>query len=190
MKKKNLFHIGLIILTLLSFTSCVQNKEKITEINKESLWTESLKQEFIKENSPTTEFEKFALTKLIAENEFEKNINQIDSIFKSPNFESFKQEISRKYTVVIDSLVGKTEKEIELLIGQPNKKEQVSPSGTPCPCNKYTYIYDLIEIVFINGKSDWITVNNESKYVLIYNTESYQFADWFEDYAYVKAFTK
>jgi hypothetical protein len=76
------------------------------------------------------------------------------------------------------------------LLGQPNSKEQVSPSGTPCPCNKYNYIYDLIEIVYINGKADWITVNNEPKYILIHNSGNYQSADWFDDYAYVKAFTK
>lgn len=42
----------------------------------------------------------------------------------------------------------------------------VKPSNTPCentPCEKANYQSDKFEIVFINDKSDWITINKLSE---------------------------
>jgi hypothetical protein len=191
MKKKQLI-LGTIFSLIILFTSCgKKNKEQTIESLKKSFWTDNLKQEFIKKHNPKTDFDKFLLKEIITEKEFEKKPNELDSYIQSPEFENYKHTKSKEYRVVIDNLVGKSENEIATLLGQPNSKEQVSPSGTPCPCNKYNYIYDLIEIVYINGKADWITINNiDPTYIIIHNFDKYQSVNWFDDYIYLKAFTQ
>lgn len=182
-KGKTLLVLSISIFLLLP--SCVNNST-----SKSSKWTEKLKQEFVKENNPQTDFEKFALLELISINEFDKNKNQLDSILNSSGYDEFKKEASKRYVFVVDTIAGKSEKEIEVFLGKPNKKEEVSPSGLPCSCNKYTYIYGLIEIVYINGKSDWITINTKPGNALVKKGGSYQSVDFFDDYVYVKVSTK
>lgn len=67
----------------------------------------------------------------------------------------------------IKSIAGKTVPEIEKVLGKPSSNTLVQPSGTPCkqsPCTKLGYKDDMIEIVFINGKADWITINETDKF--------------------------
>lgn len=50
---------------------------------------------------------------------------------------------------------------VEKHLGAATKMEDVSPSNTPCPpCPKYSFQNGGIEIVFINGVADWITIKN------------------------------
>lgn len=63
----------------------------------------------------------------------------------------------------LKKIVGKTPDEIESILGKPEKIEKVSPNNTPCKessCNKNFYKEGTLEIVFINNKADWITINN------------------------------
>ncbi|WP_369764616.1 hypothetical protein [Flavobacterium sp. WC2429] len=69
--------------------------------------------------------------------------------------------------IKVKTIIGKTEKEIEKILGKPDSSEKVSPSNTPCkdePCTKMFYQKNKFEIVYINGKSDWITINNISDF--------------------------
>jgi hypothetical protein len=71
------------------------------------------------------------------------------------------------------TIVGKTEIEIEKILGKAESSEKVSPSGTPCknsPCEKKFYKKNKFEIVYINGKSDWITINDVSTFT--FNAEN------------------
>ncbi|KAF2518314.1 hypothetical protein E0W68_09845 [Flavobacterium salilacus subsp. salilacus] len=73
----------------------------------------------------------------------------------------------------ITKIAGQEKEEVEKILGSPNNTESVSPSNTPCkeiPCEKCFYKNDKFEIVYINGKADWITINNVSDYELDKNT--------------------
>jgi hypothetical protein len=71
--------------------------------------------------------------------------------------------------VNLSSISGKTLAEVEAVLGKAESTEKASPSGTPCkenPCDKAFFQSGKYEIVFINGKADWITINNLSEYTL------------------------
>lgn len=73
----------------------------------------------------------------------------------------------------IRTIVGKTETEIEKILGKAERSEKVSPSVTPCkntPCKKKFYKKNKFEIVYIDGKSDWITINDVSNFT--FNAEN------------------
>jgi hypothetical protein len=62
-------------------------------------------------------------------------------------------------TIKISDIAGKSPSEVAKILGSPTSTETVKPSGTPCPCPKQSYRDGKIEIVFIAGKADWITIN-------------------------------
>jgi len=67
----------------------------------------------------------------------------------------------------VKTIIGKTESEIEKTLGKAESSEKVSPSSTPCknnPCEKKFYQNNKFEIVYIDGKSDWITINDVSTF--------------------------
>lgn len=176
---------------LLTFNSCGNQNSKTKEgieSKKQSLWSESLKNDFIQKNSKN-EFEKFILSELIIENEYDKNQTDLSKYIKTKDFEEYKNLKTKQFIVNVDNLANKSKPDIEKLIGKPNHKEKVKPSKTPCPCDKYHYINDLIEIVFINEKADWITVNNTPSFVKA-DESTYKSIDKFDDYTYVKVNTK
>jgi hypothetical protein len=156
---------------------------------KKSLWTESAKRKIFKDFSKT-DYDKYVLTELISYYDSIKSPDELREYILSEGYQNYRQMINNSYKVTIEDLAGKSKKVIEKLLGEPNNKDKVSPSGTPCPCDKYNYIYDLIEIVFINGKADWITVNNKPENVIVKKPERYQSINQFSDYTYVKVFTR
>lgn len=193
MKKMNLF-VAPLLVGLFVISSCTdQNSKKVetsvTEPKQQSLWTDSLKTDFIT-NYSTMDFDKFVLRELISNNEYVKNPTELKEYIQTQEYENFKNSRTKFYVVIIDNLSGKNKKEIEKIIGQPNRKETVNPSGTPCPCDKYNYLNDLVEIVFIKDKADWITVNNSSSFAKINNSATFQSVNRFDDYTYVKVTTK
>lgn len=186
--------MGFSIIGLLSISSCTNQNSKqtenvVSEPQKQSFWTDSLKTDFITKNSKT-DFDKFLFTELIEKYEFDKNISDLQVFIQTQEFENYKTSKTKTYVVNVDNLAGKSKGEIEKILGQPNYKEKVNPSKTPCPCDKYNYLNDLVEIVFINGKADWITINNMSSYAIVENSSSYQSVNRFDDYTYVKVKTK
>ena len=73
--------------------------------------------------------------------------------------------------IVLDlkKIAGKNKTEVDKVLGKSEKVETFSASNTPCkntPCEKVYYQKDKYEIVFINGKADWITINDLSQYDL------------------------
>ncbi|MFV5685891.1 hypothetical protein ACM55I_10600 [Flavobacterium sp. GB2R13] len=77
--------------------------------------------------------------------------------------------VNSKKEIIIDvsSIIGKNKTEIEKILGKPDNVEMIKPSNTPCvnvPCEKANYQSDKFEIVFINDKSDWITINKVSEF--------------------------
>ncbi|MGE8344048.1 MAG: hypothetical protein ACN6OI_23710 [Flavobacterium sp.] len=74
---------------------------------------------------------------------------------------------TKEVIVDIKKIVGKNKEEVAKILGKSDKVEPFSESSTPCkdiPCEKAFYQKDKFEIIFINGKSDWITINDLSKY--------------------------
>ena len=71
--------------------------------------------------------------------------------------------------VNLKAIAGKSIAEVETVLGKPESTEKVSPGETPCkenPCDKASYQSGKFEIVFINGKADWITINNVADHEL------------------------
>ncbi|MEN9612944.1 MAG: hypothetical protein RLZZ628_3758 [Bacteroidota bacterium] len=79
------------------------------------------------------------------------------------------QEVSVSKIIPIQSLVGKSEKDVAQILGKGEQSEKVKPRNTPCQdkgCDKIAYQAGKYNVVYINGKADWITINNVSEYVL------------------------
>lgn len=91
--------------------------------------------------------------------------------------------------IKISNIAGKTSNEVDKYLGAPTSTETVNPSHTPCPCEKNFYKNGEIEVVFMEGKADWITVNLPASEIDI--SGSYSSLQQFEDptYTYVKVTT-
>jgi hypothetical protein len=111
-------------------------------------------------------------------------------MIKSAYFENFKKTYAKEYKFEISKIALKSKKEIESLFGSPIKKEKVNPSNTSCPCDKWTYLGDMIEIVYIGGKADWITLYNSGTNIDIGEISTYLSVNNFDDYTYIKVKTK
>jgi hypothetical protein len=62
----------------------------------------------------------------------------------------------------IKKLAGKSPKQVQQLYGKPDASTPTTIRSGPCkglPCKSYTYQHGRIEVVFINNKADWVTVN-------------------------------
>lgn len=84
----------------------------------------------------------------------------------------------------LSKIAGKNLSEVESYLGKFTKSEKVNPLGVSCPCRKYYFKGDEIEIVFINDKADWITISKPSW--LNVDVKKYQDLMYFESYTYVK----
>lgn len=76
-------------------------------------------------------------------------------------------KVERVNVIDIKNVAGKSEIEVEKILGKPNKLEPFSESSTPCKntiCKKAYYQNNKFEIIFINDKADWITINDLSEY--------------------------
>lgn len=58
----------------------------------------------------------------------------------------------------VPAIAGKSQAQVEVLLGPPVSSSSTNPSGTSCPCPKNTYKGD-IEVIYMNGVADWITIN-------------------------------
>jgi len=67
-------------------------------------------------------------------------------------------EIKDKFQVA--AIAGRSPEEVEKVLGKPMFSGSVSPMGlATCPCQQKNYQYGLVEVIYIGGKADWITVN-------------------------------
>jgi len=190
---KNSLKILSFLIFSISINSCknkgIDDNKKIEhETIKQSNWTDSLKSSFISSNSQT-DFDKFVLREVISQIEFEKTDKELEEYLKTVDYEVYKKSMTKYFIVNVDNLARKSKDAIERLLGKPNETEKVSPSNTPCPCDKYFYLEGLIEIVFINGQADWITINNVPSKIIVDYPDTYQSIDEFDDYTYVKVNT-
>jgi hypothetical protein len=83
----------------------------------------------------------------------------------------------------VDLIAGQTPAGVDAVLGAPIASEQVSPSNTPCPCPKVVY-RGGIEVVYINGRADWLTVNLPPEQVQA--AGRYVSVDRFPSYTYIK----
>ncbi|MFV8442553.1 hypothetical protein [Flavobacterium sp. LB2P44] len=76
----------------------------------------------------------------------------ISALFLVSCGNSKKENDSNKNIIDVKTIIGKTESEIEKILGKAENSE------------KKFYQKNKFEIVFIDGKSDWITINNISNF--------------------------
>lgn len=181
-------YLSIMILSTISCSSKDSSAKSPIETKKESLWSDNQKKTFIEKHSKS-EFERFSLEQFIAKYEFERTMEECESVLESADYQMFEDFQIKRFLVDVDNLALKSKEEVEKVLGMPTSKEKVSPSGTPCPCDKFNYLNDLVEIVFINNKADWITVNNTKSLVGISDPSAYASANIFDDYVYIKAIT-
>ena len=63
----------------------------------------------------------------------------------------------------ITEIVSKTLAVVQKKLGKPDNIENAKPSRTPCVnggCKKAFFQGGHYEVLFINGKADWITINS------------------------------
>lgn len=194
---KNFKFFSLIWIISLLVCSCNQqtktaqesNNKKLGESAKKSFWTEDDKVTFINSHS-TTDFDKFVLAELISQFEFEKTPADIEGVLNNQSFLDFKKYQIKKFIVDIDKIAGKSPSEVKIVLGEPEKKEKSNPSGTPCPCDKYYYLCELVEIIYMNGKAEWITINNSPSFYKSSKESSFLSYQRFSDYGYIKVSVK
>jgi hypothetical protein len=177
---------------LLNYCKDKNNSQQLSQLEtpiKKSLWTESEKKKFITSNSNTV-IEKYVIEELLSENEFDKNKYDLENFVNSQDFKDYSNKKIKTYTFIVNYLVGKTQKEIENFLGKPNKTELIFPSNISSKCIKNYYLNNLVEIVFINSKSDWITIYNKPKYIKVVENWKFESINTFEDYTFVKFKTK
>lgn len=182
---KHLLHF--LLFGTLTF-SC-SNSNDSNSYPKESVWNDSLSNELLKRYSSSA-FESFVITDLIDKYQYDSSYQDLSQYLESDKYSDLLKSNKRSFKLHLDELAGKSPEEVKKILGKPNKTEKVNPRGTPCPCTKNYYLFDVVEIVFINGKADWITANNIK---MMINTGSanfqYKSIDQFDDYTYIKAFT-
>ncbi|GAA4028758.1 hypothetical protein GCM10022409_11070 [Hymenobacter glaciei] len=80
-----------------------------------------------------------------------------------------KYNIDSGALINISDIAGKSLAGVEKKLGKPDNVEKARPSGTPCTngeCKKAFFQGGHYEVLFINGKADWITINNVSGFDL------------------------
>jgi hypothetical protein len=99
----------------------------------------------------------------------------------------FVSSVSAQTKVKVSDFAGKSMQQVEKVLGKSTAKESVKPSRTPCPCDKLSYRNGQVQIVFMNGKADWITVNLPPSQVD--TSGSFLSVSKFDNYVYVKKST-
>lgn len=99
-----------------------------------------------------------------ADKKEKENTSTIPVAVEQQTTEKASTEINKPAIIVdIKKVVGKSLKEVEKVLGKAEGTEKVRPSNTPCkqnPCTKAYFQLNKYEIVFIDGKADWITIND------------------------------
>ena len=117
--------------------------------------------------------------------EEEKKEKELELQKQREHIEKLRKEKEDK-KLKLDDIVGKTEKEVEKVLGRPNSVDRT----------KYgrKLIYNNIEIVFIKGRCDWITLDM-SRDDFVSPSTSVISIDTFDkgksyEYTYIKCFTR
>ena len=66
------------------------------------------------------------------------------------------QDKPQALLLVIKNIIGHSEKEVAAILGKSTELEDIKLNGKKNP--KYGYKDEAIEIVYIDGKADWITL--------------------------------
>lgn len=184
-----------LIFTCLLLLSCTpaQKKEDAQKAtttvasNKTSLWTQDQRENFISKNAKCS-FDTMLIQKVIDKYEFEKNDSALQVFLQSPEYGKFIKPLAKKITIHIDDIAGKKPEEVESILGRYSKKEIINPSKVGY-CPKRIYLGGLVEIVYIDDKADWITVNNAPSKSKVKDESMYLSVQRFSDYTYVKVKT-
>jgi len=95
---------------------------------------------------------------------------------------------SNPYSIDISNIAGATLEQVKSILGEPSTSQNVNPSNAPCPCFKIGFKGGEVEVIFMNGKADWITINKPYYSVASSNIAVYSHQK-FSDYEYLKVKT-
>jgi hypothetical protein len=56
-------------------------------------------------------------------------------------------------------IAGKSQAEVENVLGKPTSEDYIDPLKRACPCKRILYKGNLIAITFINNQADWIWIS-------------------------------
>lgn len=185
--KKTVLLTAVCLLLIGCETSTRKTGITTTVPNKISLWTIEQRESFINKNAKCS-IDTMLLQKVIDTYELEKNDSVLQAFVKSPEYEKEKKSIAKQITIDIDAIAAKNPEEIELILGKYTKEEVVNPSRVG-QCPKNTYLGGLVEIVYIDDKADWITINNGPYAANTKDVSMYLSVQRFSDYTYVKVKT-
>jgi len=172
-------------------TSDSQEKNE-TEHTGPSKWTKS-EIDLVSKKYKGSDFQKYQIKRLIELIQYDQTMKEFERDIKSGKVKetiASPRSLSKdamNYEFNMDEIAGKSPKAIEKIFGKPGNQSTVRPSRTPCPCPKKEYLNGLIEIVYMRGKADWITINL-GRYAKV-NSNGIP-TQTFDDYTYTKAYTK
>ncbi|MGF7219097.1 hypothetical protein GGR92_005277 [Spirosoma lacussanchae] len=175
-------------LALFLFTlSCSTDSKPVEQ--RQSKWTpDQIKS--VADDYKGTDFERFQVQNLAYKQQYDMAPSEFAENIKSGEVARMIEDSTMKdayqYGFDIDRIAGKTPKQIAAMFGKPTSSETTNPSRTPCPCPKKEYLSGIVEIVYMNNKADWITINlNGSGNV---TSKEYEIQNH-DSYYYIKAFT-
>jgi hypothetical protein len=100
------------------------------------------------------------------------------------------EEAAQENRFDIERMAGKSKEELAKYLGEPDSEEKVTVKGNIPDCDKVIYIGGMIEVIFINGKADWIKINDDPEMVIVPAKNSYVSVEKFPNYIFIKTFTK
>ncbi|HRK52553.1 MAG TPA: hypothetical protein PK185_01480 [Cyclobacteriaceae bacterium] len=95
---------------------------------------------------------------------------------------------SNPYSIDISNITGAKLEQVKSILGEPSMSQNVNPSNAPCPCFKVGFKGGGVEVIFMNGKADWITINSPYYSTVSSNMAVYSHQK-FSDYEYIKVTT-
>ncbi|MEO6132121.1 MAG: hypothetical protein ABIQ02_09755 [Saprospiraceae bacterium] len=89
---------------------------------------------------------------------------------QTSSVDSAKMNAEKNILLHVHRIAKKSKADVDAYLGSPSYHETITPSNAPCPCEKYIYKDGNLEVVFMSGKADWITVNH--MYSVDYNSHA------------------
>ena len=131
-------------------------------------WTEDEKTDFVRKHSKS-DLDRFMYRELVLDFESYYTYDQLDDYLKSFDYKETK---SNRTIVVVDYISGKTQADIEQILGKSSKKKMLNI--TEGEDKEVFFYYDnMIEISYKDGLSYYIKVNIPPQHVIILNDYNY-----------------
>jgi len=92
----------------------------------------------------------------------------------------------------IDAIAGQSPEAVAAILGEPTDTgtaDTFVQHIAACPCPELEYLHGTVQIMYVNGLADWITVQHTGRPVVSDQPEQYVFARSFPNHTYVEVAT-